>query len=157
MSRFRLRLRSSDMTIKSMHHVGMTVTDLAATVEFFEALGLELEGKAHLEGAFVDGVIGLDGSRSEIAMLRTPDDRYRIEFSEFQTPDAVDGSSHAPINALGLRHVAFVVDDLDDTLARLKPHGAEVVRNIETYQGMLKTCYVRGPEGILVELCEYFS
>jgi catechol 2,3-dioxygenase-like lactoylglutathione lyase family enzyme len=145
------------MTIKSMHHVGMTVTDLAATVEFFEALGLELEGKAHLEGAFVDGVIGLDGSRSEIAMMRTPDDRYRIEFSEFQTPEAIDGSSHAPINALGLRHVAFVVDDLDDTLARLRPHGAEVVRNVETYQEILKTCYVRGPEGILLELCEYFS
>ncbi|MEU0884907.1 VOC family protein [Lentzea sp. NPDC005914] len=145
------------MTIKSMHHLGITVTDLAAAVAFFEALGMELEGKAHMEGDFVDGVIGLDGSKSEIAMLRTPDDRYRIEFSEFQTPDAVDGSSHAPINALGLRHVAFVVDDLDDTLSRIKPLGGEVVRNVETYQDMLKTCYVRGPEGILVELCEYFS
>ncbi|MDT7789866.1 MAG: hypothetical protein QOF58_8285 [Pseudonocardiales bacterium] len=157
MSKWRGRYRPRDMTIKSMHHLGITVTDLAAAVEFFEALGMELEGKAHMEGEFVDGVIGLDGSKSEIAMLRTPDDRYRIEFSEFQTPDAIDGSSHAPINALGLRHVAFVVDDLDDTLARLKPLGGEVVRNVETYQDMLKTCYVRGPEGILVELCEYFS
>jgi catechol 2,3-dioxygenase-like lactoylglutathione lyase family enzyme len=145
------------MAIKSMHHLGMTVTDLAAAVAFFEALGMELEGKAHMEGEFVDGVIGLDGSKSEIAMLRTPDDRYRVEFSQFETPDAIDGSSHAPINALGLRHVAFVVDDLDDTLARLKPLGGEVVRNVETYQDMLRTCYVRGPEGILVELCEYFS
>lgn len=157
MSRERRRYRPRDVTIKSMHHVGITVSDLAAAVAFFEALGLELEGEAHMEGAFVDGVIGLDGSKSEIAMLRTPDDRYRIEFSEFQTPDAIDGSSHAPINALGLRHVAFVVDDLDDTLARLKPLGGEVVRNIETYKDMLKTCYVRGPEGILVELAEYFS
>lgn len=145
------------MAIKSMHHVGITVTDLAATVVFFTELGLELEGEAHMEGAFVDGVIGLDGSRSRIAMMRTPDDRYRVEFSEFETPRSIDGSSHAPINALGLRHVAFVVDDLDDTLGRLKPHGAEVVRNVETYQDVLKTCYVRGPEGILIELCEYFS
>ncbi|MGW6928557.1 VOC family protein [Lentzea sp. NPDC054927] len=145
------------MAIKAMHHLGITVTDLAAAVTFFQELGMELEGKAHMEGEFVDGVIGLDGSKSEIAMLRTPDDRYRIEFSEFQTPESIDGSSHAPINALGLRHVAFIVDDLDDTLARLKPHGAEVVRNVETYQDMLKTCYVRGPEGILVELCEYFN
>lgn len=145
------------MAIKSMHHVGITVTDLAATVAFFQELGLELEGEAHMEGAFVDGVIGLDGSRSRIAMMRTPDDRYRVEFSEFETPRSIDGSSHAPINALGLRHVAFVVDDLDDTLARLRPHGAEVVRNVETYQDVLRTCYVRGPEGILIELCEYFS
>ncbi|WP_090100979.1 VOC family protein [Lentzea jiangxiensis] len=144
------------MSIKSMHHVGITVTDLATAVAFFEALGMELEGKAHAEGEFVDGVIGLDGSVSEIAMLKTPDERYRIEFSQFQTPRSVDGGSHAPINALGLRHVAFVVDDLDATLTRIKPHGAEVVRNVETYQEMLKTCYVRGPEGILIELCEYF-
>ncbi|MEV6235855.1 VOC family protein [Lentzea sp. NPDC051838] len=145
------------MSIKSMHHVGMTVTDLAATVAFFEALGMEIEGKAHMEGEFVDGVIGLDGSKSEIAMMRTPDDKYRVEFSEFATPDAIDGSSHAPINALGLRHIAFVVDDLDATLARIKPHGGEVVCNVETYKDMLKTCYVRGPEGMLIELCEYFS
>lgn len=139
-----------------MHHVGITVSDLAAAVAFFEALGMELEGKAHVEGEFVDGVIGLDGSVSEIAMLKTPDERYRIEFSQFRTPRSVDGSSDAPINALGLRHVAFVVDDLNATLTRIKPHGAEVVRNVETYQEMLKTCYVRGPEGILIELCEYF-
>ncbi|GAB2837074.1 VOC family protein [Lentzea nigeriaca] len=145
------------MTIKSMHHVGITVTDLAAAVAFFEELGMELEGKAHMEGDFVDGVIGLDGSRSEIAMLKTPDGQYRIEFSQFEAPQSIDGSSHAPIHALGLRHIAFVVDDLDDTLARLRPHGAEVVRNIETYQNTVKTCYVRGPEGILVELGEYFS
>ncbi|MFS8099242.1 VOC family protein [Lentzea alba] len=145
------------MTIKSMHHLGITVTDLKGAVAFFVELGMELEGGMHMEGEFVDGVIGLDGSRSEIAMLKTPDERYRIEFSEFETPQSIDGSSHAPINALGLRHVAFVVDDLDDTLARLKPHGAEVVRNIETYQDVLRTCYVRGPEGILIELCEYFD
>ncbi|MCR3752331.1 Catechol 2,3-dioxygenase [Lentzea californiensis] len=139
-----------------MHHVGMTVTDLAAAVAFFEALGMELEGKAHMEGEFVDGVIGLGGSSSDIAMMKTPDDRYRIEFSQFQTPRSIDGSSRAPINALGLRHVAFVVDDLDDTLARLEPHGAELVRNVETYEDVLRTCYVRGPEGVLVELCQYF-
>lgn len=157
MSRFGGRYRPRGMSIKSMHHLGITVTDLKAAVAFFQELGMELEGKMHMEGEFVDGVIGLDGSRSEIAMLKTPDDRYRIEFSEFEAPQSIDGSSHAPINALGLRHVAFIVDDLDDTLARLKPHGAEVVRNVENYQDMLKTCYVRGPEGILIELCEYFN
>ena len=145
------------MSVRSMHHVGITVTDLAAAVAFFEDLGMVLEGKAHMEGAFVDNVIGLDGSRSEIAMLHTPDGQYRIEFSQFETPQSIDGSSGAPINALGIRHMAFVVDDLDDTLARLKPHGAEVVRNVETYENLLRTCYVRGPEGILVELCEYFN
>ncbi|MDX8055399.1 VOC family protein [Lentzea sp. BCCO 10_0798] len=138
-----------------MHHVGMTVTDLAAAVAFFEELGMELEGKAHMEGAFVDGVIGLEGSTSDIAMMKTPDGRYRIELSQFQAPQSIDGGSRAPIHALGLRHVAFTIDDLDDTLARLKPHGAELVKNVETYEDVLKTCYVRGPEGILVELCEY--
>ena len=145
------------MAIKSMHHVGMTVTDLAAAVAFFQELGMELEGRMQMEGEFVDGVIGLDGSRSEIAMMRTPDDRYRIEFSEFQTPRSIDGSADAPIHALGLRHVAFVVDDLDDTLARLKPHGAELVRNVEQYQDVLRVCYVRGPEGMLLELSEYLT
>ncbi|MGW6442422.1 VOC family protein [Lentzea sp. NPDC055074] len=143
------------MSIQSMHHVGMTVTDLAATVAFFEALGMELEGKAHMEGEFVDGVIGLEGSVSDIAMMKTPDDRYRIEFSQFENPRSIDGSSRAPINALGLRHVAFTVDDLDATLARIEPHGAELVKNVEKYQDLLRTCYVRGPEGILIELCEY--
>jgi catechol 2,3-dioxygenase-like lactoylglutathione lyase family enzyme len=145
------------MTIKSMHHLGITVSDLAAAVAFFTDLGMELEGKAHMEGAFVDNVIGLDGSNSEIAMMRTPDGHHRIEFSQFQTPAGIDGSSHGPINALGLRHVAFVVEDLDDTLARLKPHGAELVGTVETYENMLRLVYVRGPEGIIVELCEYFS
>lgn len=140
-----------------MHHVGMTVTDLSAAVAFFEELGMELEGKAHMEGAFVDGVIGLEGSTSDIAMMKTPDGRYRIEFSQFQAPQSIDGSSRAPIHALGLRHVAFTIDDLDDTLARLEPHGAELVKNVETYEDVLKTCYVRGPEGILVELCEYLT
>lgn len=142
------------MTIQSMHHVGITVTDLAAAVAFFEELGMELEGKAHMEGAFVDGVIGLEGSRSEIAMLQTPGGRYKIEFSQFQAPRSIDGSSHGPIHALGLRHIAFVVDDLDDTLARLEPHGAELVGTVETYQDVVRACYVRGPEGIIVELSE---
>ncbi|SMC84428.1 VOC family protein [Lentzea albidocapillata] len=140
-----------------MHHVGMTVTDLAAAVEFFEELGMELEGKAHMEGAFVDGVIGLEGSNSDIAMMKTPDGQYRIEFSEFRAPQSIDGSSRAPIHALGLRHIAFTIDDLDDTLARLEPHGAELVKNVETYENLLRTCYVRGPEGILIELCEYLT
>jgi catechol 2,3-dioxygenase-like lactoylglutathione lyase family enzyme len=145
------------MTIKRMDHLGITVTDLAAAIAFFEALGMELEGKAHMEGEFVDNVIGLDGSRSEIAMMRTPDGRYKVEFSQFETPPSIDGSSHALVHALGLRHVAFVVDDLDATLERLKPHGAELVGTVETYRDIVRTCYVRGPEGILVELGEYFA
>ncbi|SDJ21743.1 Catechol 2,3-dioxygenase [Lentzea albidocapillata subsp. violacea] len=140
-----------------MHHVGMTVTDLAAAVAFFEELGMELEGKAHMEGAFVDGVIGLEGSNSDIAMMKTPDGRYRIEFSQFHAPRSIDGGSRAPIHALGLRHIAFTIDDLDDTLARLEPHGAKLVKNIETYKDVVRTCYVCGPEGILIELCEYLT
>lgn len=140
-----------------MHHVGITVTDLAAAVAFFEELGMELEGKMHMEGAFVDGVIGLEDSRSEIAMLQTPDGRYRIEFSEFQAPQSIDGSSRAPIHALGLRHVAFVVDDLDDTLARLQPHGGELVGTVETYRDVVRACYVRGPAGIIIELSEHLT
>lgn len=144
------------MSVKSMHHVGITVTDLAAAVAFFEDLGMVLEGKAHMEGEFVDSVIGLENSRSEIAMLHTPDGQYRIEFSQFETPRSIDGSSGAPIHALGIRHMAFVVDDLDDTLARLARHGGELVGTVQTYQDVLRTCYFRGPEGILLELSEYF-
>lgn len=140
-----------------MHHAGMTVTDLTASVAFFEALGMELEGEAHMEGPFVDGVIGLHGSRSDIAMLRTPDGRYRIELSEFQAPDAIDGGARGPINALGLRHLAFFVDDLDATLTRLKPHGAELVGSVERYEDVVRVVYVRGPEGVLVELGEHLS
>ncbi|WP_434444536.1 VOC family protein [Lentzea sp. E54] len=145
------------MTIKRIDHVGITVTDLTAAVAFFEDLGMELEGKAHMEGAFVDDVIGLDGSRSEIAMMRTPDGQYKVEFSQFETPRSIDGASGGPIHALGLRHLTFVIDDLDDTLVRLKRHGAELVGTVERYEDVLRLVYVRGPEGIIVELCEYLT
>ncbi|MFI6095222.1 VOC family protein [Lentzea sp. NPDC051213] len=142
------------MSIKRMDHLGITVTDLAAAIAFFEELGMELEGKMHMEGDLVDRVIGIEGSRSEIAMMRTPDGQYKIEFSQFEAPQSIDGSSHALVHALGLRHVAFIVDDLDDTLARLAPHGAEIVGHLEQYEDIFRLCYVRGPEGILVELAE---
>jgi catechol 2,3-dioxygenase-like lactoylglutathione lyase family enzyme len=137
-----------------MDHVGIVVADLGAAVDFFVALGLELEGEASVEGAWVDRVIGLDGVRSEIAMLATPDGHGKVELSRFRSPPGPGGGPAAPSNASGIRHITFQVDDLDATLARLEPHGAELVGTVETYADVYRLCYVRGPEGIIIELAE---
>jgi catechol 2,3-dioxygenase-like lactoylglutathione lyase family enzyme len=137
-----------------MDHVGIVVADLGAAVDFFVALGLELEGEASVEGAWVDRVIGLDGVRSEIAMLATPDGHSKVELSQFRSPPGPGGGPAAPTNAPGIRHITFQVDDLDATLARLEPHGAELVGTVETYADVYRLCYVRGPEGIIIELAE---
>jgi catechol 2,3-dioxygenase-like lactoylglutathione lyase family enzyme len=142
------------MAIQRMDHVGIVVGDLPAAVEFFLALGLELEGEGSVEGDWVDRVIGLDGVRSEIAMLATPDGRSKVELSRFHSPPTPAGDPEAPPNAPGIRHITFAVDDLDATLARLRPHGAELVGEIETYGDVYRLCYLRGPEGIIVELAE---
>ena len=113
------------MTLERMDHVGVVVDDLASAVAFFAELGLELEGEATVEGRFVDRVIGLDGARSDIAMMRTPDGHSRLELTKFHTPPARGGGSGAPANALGIRHVTFAVQGIDDVLARLQGHGAD--------------------------------
>jgi len=142
------------MTIQRMDHVGIVVDDLAAAIAFFVELGLELEGEASLEGPLVDRVVGLEGVRSDIAMLRTPDGHARLELTKFHTPLGRGGDPHAPANALGIRHVTFAVQGIDDVLDRLRTHGAELVGDLEQYENSYRLCYVRGPEGIIVELAE---
>ncbi len=138
-----------------MDHVGVVVDDLADAVAFFVELGLELEGETPVEGDWVGRVIGLEGVRAQIAMLRTPDGHGRLELTQFHAP-AADGDSRerAPANAFGIRHVAFVVEDIDAVLARLRARGAEIVGELERYEDIYKLCYVRGPAQIIVELAE---
>ena len=142
------------MTVRRMDNVGIVVADIDAAIRFFTELGLELEGRAPIEGSWADGVTGLRDMRVEIAMMRTPDGHSRLELSRFLAPPAVADHRHAPVNALGYLRVMFAVDDIDDTLARLRPHGAELVGELAQYEDEYRLCYVRGPEGILIGLAE---
>jgi catechol 2,3-dioxygenase-like lactoylglutathione lyase family enzyme len=142
------------MTIQRMDHVGIVVDDLADAVAFFVELGLELQGEAPVEGNWVDRIVGLDGVRAQIVMLQTPDGHGRLELTKFHTPSTDGGYQPAPANAAGLRHIAFAVDDIDAVLARLRARGAELVGDLGRYQDIYRLCYVRGPEGIIVELAE---
>jgi catechol 2,3-dioxygenase-like lactoylglutathione lyase family enzyme len=137
-----------------MDHVGIVVRDLEAAIAFFVELGLVLEGEGKVEGRLVDRLIGLEGVRAEIAMLRTPNGQQKLELSKFNSPSSVGGDPLAPSNALGLRHLSFAVDDLDDALARLRARGVELVGSVEQYENIYRLCYLRGPEGIIVELAE---
>jgi catechol 2,3-dioxygenase-like lactoylglutathione lyase family enzyme len=142
------------MTIQRMDHVGIVVDDLAAAIGFFVELGLELQGEGTVEGRGVDRIVGLDGVRSDIAMLQTPDGHGRLELTKFHTPPTRGGDRHAPANAPGIRHVAFAVDDIDAAVAGLRARGAELVGEVEDYEDVYRLCYVRGPEGIIVELAQ---
>ena len=142
------------MTIQRMDHVGVVVDDLAAATAFFVELGLELQDKGSVEGAWVDRIVGLEGVRSEIVMMQTPDGHGRLELTKFHAPSGPGGDRHAPANTPGLRHITFAVDDLDAALARLRAHGAQLVGEVERYENIYRLCYVRGPEGIIVELAE---
>ena len=141
------------MPVKRMDNVGIVVEDLDAAIEFFTELGLELEGRAPIEGDWADGVTGLHGQRVEIAMMRTPDGHGRLELSRFLAPAVVADHRNAPVNALGYLRVMFAVDDLDDTLARLGKR-AEVVGKVVQYQDLYRLCYIRGPEDILIGLAQ---
>jgi catechol 2,3-dioxygenase-like lactoylglutathione lyase family enzyme len=145
------------MTIKRMDNVGIVVDDLEAAIAFFVELGLELEGEATVEGRWVDGVVGLDGVRSDIAMVRTPDGHSRLELTKFHTPAALSGTPGAPANTLGIRRIMFAVDDIEEVLGRLRAHGAELVGELEQYEDSYRLCYVRGPEGILIALAEQLT
>jgi len=146
------------MAIQRMDHVGVVVDDLEAAIAFFVELGMELEGEAPIEGRWVDRVVGLDGVRVDIAMMRTPDGRGRLELTKFHTPAAVSAEpENAPGNTLGLRSVMFAVDDIDDTVARLRPHGAELLGEVAQYENSYRLCYLRGPAGIIVALAEQIS
>jgi catechol 2,3-dioxygenase-like lactoylglutathione lyase family enzyme len=137
-----------------MDHVGIVVDDLAAATAFFLELGLELQGESPVEGGWVDRVVGLEGVRANIAMMETPDGHGRIELAKFHAPSGRGGEEHAPANTPGIRHVAFAVDDIDDVVARLQARGAELVGEVERYENIYRLCYIRGPEGIIVELAE---
>jgi catechol 2,3-dioxygenase-like lactoylglutathione lyase family enzyme len=146
------------MTIQRMDHVGIVVDDLAAAIAFFVELGMELEGEAPVEGRWVDRVVGLDDVRVDIAMMRTPDGHSRLELTKFHTPTAVGAElASAPANALGIRSMMFAVDDIDDIVARLRAHGAELVGGLAQYENSYRLCYVRGPEGIVVALAEQLN
>jgi catechol 2,3-dioxygenase-like lactoylglutathione lyase family enzyme len=145
------------MAIQRMDHVGVVVDDLAAATAFFVELGLELEGEAAVEGRWVDRVVGLDGVRVDVAMLRTPDGHSRLELTKFHTPAAISAEPNAPANTLGLRRIMFAVDDIEDVLARLRAHGAELVGELEQYEDSHRLCYVRGPAGIIVALAEQLT
>lgn len=144
-----------DMTIRRMDHVGIVVDDLAAAIAFFVELGLELEGEAQVEGRWVDRVAGLEGVRVDIAMMRTPDGHGRLELTKFHRPTAASAESkNAPANTLGIRSIMFAVEGIEDVVARLHTHGAELVGELERYEDSYRLCYVRGPEGIIVALAE---
>ena len=142
------------MAVKRMDNVGIVVEDLDAAIEFFIELGLELEGRAPVEGDWASGVTGLPGMRVEIAMMRTPDGHSRLELSRFLAPPVVADHRSAPVNALGYLRVMFTVEDIDDTVARLSGRGAKLVGEVVQYQNMYRLCYIRGPEGILIGLAQ---
>ncbi|HET7574204.1 MAG TPA: VOC family protein [Solirubrobacterales bacterium] len=142
------------MAVLRMDHVGIVVEDLAAAVEFFFELGLEPQGEMAIEGELVDRIIGLEGVRTEVAMLQTPDGKGKVELVQFHSPPAQSGDAEAPSNALGLRHLTFAVEGVDDVVARLERHGAELVGEVVSYGDAYRLCYLRGPAGIIVELAE---
>ena len=142
------------MTVKRMDNVGVVVEDLDAAIGFYTELGLELEGRATVEGNWADGVTGLRGMRVEIAMMRTPDGHNRLEISRFLAPPVAADHRNAPVNALGYLRVMFTVEDIDETLARLRRRGAALVGEVVQYADMYRLCYVRGPEGILIGLAQ---
>ena len=142
------------MTVKRMDNVGIVVEDIEEAIEFFAELGLELEGRAPIEGEWASGVTGLRDMRVEIAMMRTPDGHGRLEISRFLAPSVIADHRNAPVNALGYLRVMFTVEDLDDTLARLRKRGAELVGEVVRYGDTYRLCYIRGPEGILLGLAQ---
>lgn len=143
------------MTLQRMDNVLIVVDDLEAAKAFFVELGMELEGQTTVEGRGVDLVVGLENVRSEIAMMRTPDGHGRVELDKFHAPAAVRTEpKNTPVNTLGIRRIMFAVDDIEDVLARLRAHGAELLGEIVQYEDLYRPCYIRGPEGIIVALAE---
>ena len=142
------------MAVKRMDNVGIVVEDLEATISFFRELGLELEGRATIEGEWAGRVTGLGDQHVEVAMMRTPDGHSRLELSRFLTPPAVADHRNAPVNALGYLRVMFAVEHIDELLARLRTRGAQLVGDVVQYEDSYRLCYIRGPEGLLIGLAE---
>jgi catechol 2,3-dioxygenase-like lactoylglutathione lyase family enzyme len=142
------------VTIQRMDHVGIVVLDLAAATEFFVELGLEPQGEMAVDGLSVDRIVGLDGIRTSVAFLKTPDGHGHLELIEFHSPPSPGGDPYAPANTPGIRHLAFAVEGIDGLVARLQALGSELVGELERYEDSYRLCYIRGPEGIIVELAE---
>ena len=146
------------MTLQRMDNILIVVDDLEAAKAFFAELGMELEGETQVEGPWAGRVVGLDDVRADIAMMRTPDGHGRLELAKFHTPPAVSAEpENAPANTLGIRRIMFAVDDVDDVVARLRSHGAELVGEIAQYEDIYRLCFLRGPEGIIIGLAEQLS
>jgi catechol 2,3-dioxygenase-like lactoylglutathione lyase family enzyme len=137
-----------------MDHVGVIVDDLDGAIAFVAELGLEEAGRGRVDGEWVDRIVGLDGVQNEFAFVKTPDGHGRLELIQFHTPPAEGGGEPLPANTIGLRHLAFVVDDIDASVAALQGHGGELVGTVENYQDIFRLCYIRGPAGIIVELAQ---
>jgi len=144
----------ADMAVKRLDNIGIVVEDLRAAIGFFQELGLELEGRATIEGEWAGRVTGLGDQHVEIAMMRTPDGHSHLELSRFLRPKVVADHRNAPVNALGYLRAMFTVDDLQETVERLRGHGAELVGDVVRYEDAYKLCYIRGPEGLLIGLAE---
>jgi catechol 2,3-dioxygenase-like lactoylglutathione lyase family enzyme len=143
------------MAIQRMDNVGIVVEDMDAAIAFFVELGMKLEGRTEVEGLVADRCTGLDGVHCDIAMVRTPDGHSRLELAKYHSPAAISaGPRNRPHNTLGTHRVMFTVDDIEDTVARLRTHGAELVGELAQYEDSYRLCYVRGPEGIIVGLAE---
>jgi len=145
------------MALKRMDNVGIVVDDLGGTIDLFGELGLELEGRAIIEGEWAGRVTGLRDQRVELAMMRTPDGHSRLELSSFLTPRVVADHRNAPVNALGYLRVMFAVDDINETLERLRKRGAQLVGEVVQYKDAYLLCYIRGPEGLLIALAQELS
>ena len=145
------------MALKRMDNVGIVVEDLDAAIGFFRELGLDLEGRATIEGEWAGRITGLGDQRVEIAMMRMPDGHGRLELSRFLTPPVVADHRNAPVNALGYLRVMFAVDDLDETLEKVRHRGAQLVGEVVQYKDVYRLCYIRGPEGLLIGLAQEFS
>ena len=146
------------MAIQRMDNVGIVVEDMDAAVAFFVELGMELEGRGEVQGGFADQCTGLKGVHCDIAMLKTPDGHSRLELSRYRSPEALDAGPHdRPHNIVGTHRVMFAVDDIEDTIARLRPHGGEVVGEIARFEDSYLLCYLRGPAGIIIGLAEQLS
>ena len=142
------------MTVRRMDNVGIVVESLDTAISFLAELGLKLEGRATIEGEWAGRVTGLGDQRVEVAMMRTPDGHSRLELSRFLRPPPVADHRNAPVNALGYLRVMFAVDDIDDTVARLREHDAQLVGEVVQYKDLYRLCYIRGPEGLLIGLAE---
>jgi catechol 2,3-dioxygenase-like lactoylglutathione lyase family enzyme len=147
-------MESKPSALLRIDNITVVVEDLPTAIAFFTELGLELEGETTVEGPLVDRIVGLEGVRSDIALMRTPDGDCKLELTKFHRPKAISAQPNAPVNTLGIGRIMFAVEGIEEVLGRLRNHGAELVGEVTNYEGVYRLCYIRGPEGILIALAE---